>query len=136
MTVAARIQQTDRRRGWCATLVCAFAGVAVVAVYGQSAALKNPVAPSPESIAAGKQLYTRSCAPCHGISGQGGPGNDLIPAAPDLTDAAWDHGSTDGEIFVAIKDGIGPEFNMTPFKDRLKDEEIWNVVNYVRSLKK
>jgi mono/diheme cytochrome c family protein len=98
--------------------------------------LKNPVPATAESIAAGKQLYTRSCAPCHGISGQGGPGNDLIPAAPDLTDAAWDHGSSDGEIFVSVKEGIGPEFNMTPFKDRLKDEDIWNIVNYVRSLKK
>jgi mono/diheme cytochrome c family protein len=117
----------------CVSVAC----LSIAALAGQSpAAIKNPIAATPESIAAGKQIYTRSCAPCHGISGQGGPGNDLIPAAPDLTDAAWDHGSTDGEIFVAIKDGIGPEFNMTPFKDRLKDEEIWNVVNYVRSLKK
>ena len=70
-------------------------------------------------------MYTRSCAPCHGTSGEGGPGNDLIPAAPDLTDTMWDHGSTDGELFSSIKDGIAPEFNMTPFKDRLKDDEIW-----------
>ena len=101
-----------------------------------AATLKNPVASSPESLAAGKQTYTRTCAPCHGTSGEGGPGNDLIPAAPDLTDAMWDHGSTDGEIFTNIKNGIGPDFNMTPFKDRLKDDEIWNVVIYVRSLAK
>jgi mono/diheme cytochrome c family protein len=119
-----------------------FGWTAAVALFGvalgaQSAAtLKNPIAPTPESIAAGKQIYTRSCAPCHGISGLGGPGNDLIPAAPDLTDATWDHGGSDGEIFVSIRDGIGPDFNMTPFKDRLKDEEIWNIVNYVRSLAK
>ena len=100
------------------------------------AAIKNPVPASPESIAAGKQLYARNCAPCHGTSGEGGPGNDLIPAAPDLTDAAWDHGSADGEIFSNIKNGIAPDFNMTPFKDKLKDEEIWNVVNYVRSIAK
>jgi mono/diheme cytochrome c family protein len=106
-----------------------------VGLAAQSAAtLKNPVAATPESIAAGKQAYTRTCAPCHGTSGEGGPGNDLIPAAPDLTDMAWDHGSTDGEIFTNIKNGIPPEFNMTPFKDRLKDDEIWHVVNYVRSL--
>ena len=99
-----------------------------------AAAIKNPVAASAESIAAGKQSYTRTCAPCHGISGEGGAGNDLIPASPDLTDAAWDHGGSDGEIFANIKNGIGPEFNMTPFKDRLKDDEIWNVVNYLRSI--
>ena len=101
-----------------------------------AAKMKNPIPATAESIAAGKQAYTRTCAPCHGTSAEGGPGNDLIPAAPDLTDAMWDHGSTDGEIFVNIKDGIAPEFNMTPFKDRLKDDEIWNVVNYVRSLAK
>jgi mono/diheme cytochrome c family protein len=96
----------------------------------------NPIASSPESVAAGKQLYTKNCAPCHGTSGEGGPGNDLIPAAPDLTDAMWDHGATDGEIFTSIKEGIPPDFNMTPFKDRLKDDDIWNVVNYLRSIAK
>jgi Cytochrome C oxidase, cbb3-type, subunit III len=47
-----------------------------------------------------------------------------------------DHGSTDGEIFDSIKNGVAPDFNMVPFKDQLKDEEIWNVVNYVRSIAK
>jgi mono/diheme cytochrome c family protein len=109
---------------------------AAVNTPSAAAALKNPAAPTAESIAAGKQSYTRSCAPCHGTSGEGGPGNDLIPAAPDLTDAMWDHGSTDGEIFTIVKDGIAPEFNMTPFKDTMKDDDIWHVVNYVRSLAK
>jgi mono/diheme cytochrome c family protein len=122
-----------------AGLAAALAWIATAtAAAGQNAAaaVKNPIAASPESLAAGKQVYLRNCAPCHGSSGEGGPGNDLIPAAPDLTDAAWDHGSTDGEIFASIKTGIAPEFNMTPFKDRLKDDDIWNVVNYVRSVAK
>jgi mono/diheme cytochrome c family protein len=82
-----------------------------------------------------KKAYAK-CASCHGINGQGGPGNDLIPAAPSLVDDQWDHGSTDGEIFNNIKNGIGPDFNMVPFKDQLKDEEIWNLVNYLRSIAK
>jgi hypothetical protein len=48
--------------------------------------------------------------------------NDLIPAAPSLVDAMWDHGSTDGEIFDSIKNGVAPDFNMVPFKDQLKDQ--------------
>ena len=116
--------------------VTAMACLGGVVARGQSTALKNPVTATAESIAAGKQIYTRRCASCHGIGGEGGPGNDLIPAAPDLTDATWDHGGSDGDIFTSVKDGIGPDFNMTPFKDMLKDEEIWNVVNYVRSLAK
>jgi mono/diheme cytochrome c family protein len=122
-------------RGWWLVAVVGLAGSAAVAAQAP-APLKNPVAVTPESIAAGKTLYTRTCAPCHGTSGEGGPGNDLIPAAPDLTDAMWDHGSTDGDIFNNVRNGIGPEFNMTPFKDRLSDDDIWNVVNYVRSLAK
>jgi mono/diheme cytochrome c family protein len=101
-----------------------------------AAKLKNPVASSPESIAAGQQLYARNCASCHGRNGQGGPGNDLIPAAPSLLGDAWTHGSTDGEIFTNIKVGVAPDFNMVPFKDKLKDDEIWNIVNYIRSIKK
>lgn len=101
-----------------------------------AAKVKNPVAATPESIAAGKKIFQKTCAPCHGINAEGGPGNDLIPAAPDLTDDKWDHGSTDGEIFDNIKNGIGPDFNMTPFKDQLKDTDIWNVVNYLRSIAK
>jgi len=101
-----------------------------------AAKLKNPVAATPESIAAGQQLYARNCASCHGRNGQGGPGNDLIPAAPSLLGDGWAHGSTDGEIFTNIKAGVAPDFNMVPFKDRLKDDEIWNLVNYIRSIKK
>jgi len=101
-----------------------------------AAKLKNPVAATPESVAAGQQLYARNCASCHGRNGQGGPGNDLIPAAPSLLGDGWAHGSTDGEIFTNIKAGVAPDFNMVPFKDRLKDDEIWNVVNYIRSIKK
>jgi mono/diheme cytochrome c family protein len=101
-----------------------------------AAQVKNPVAPTADSAAAGKQIYLRRCASCHAASGEGGPGNDLIPAAPSLVDDQWDHGSTDGEIFDNIKNGVAPDFNMVPFKDTLKDDEIWNVVNYVRSIAK
>ena len=101
-----------------------------------AAQLKNPVAATPESIAAGQQLYQRNCASCHERNGQGGPGNDLIPAAPSLLGDAWTHGSSDGEIFTNIRNGVGPDFNMVPFKDKLKDEDIWNLVNYIRSIKK
>jgi cytochrome c oxidase cbb3-type subunit 3 len=101
-----------------------------------AAATKNPVAATPPSIAAGQATYRKSCAPCHGITAEGGSGNDLIPASPDLTDEMWDHGSTDGAIFDNIKNGVAPDFNMTPWKDQLKDDEIWNVVNYLRSIAK
>jgi cbb3-type cytochrome c oxidase subunit III len=110
--------------------------MAVAAQDQEAARVTNPVASTPESIAAGKQVFQKSCAPCHGIRGEGGPGNDLIPAAPSLVDDKWDHGSTDGEIFDNIKNGVPPDFNMVPWKDQLKDDDIWDVVNYIRSIAK
>src|SRR5881398_1652421 len=103
--------------------------VALIAGVGLASA---QVPSTPESLAAGQQLYLRNCASCHGRTGEGGPGNDLIPAAPSLVDDQWDHGSTDKAIFDNIRNGIAPDFNMVPFKDKLKDDEIWSVVNYLK----
>jgi mono/diheme cytochrome c family protein len=121
-----------------AALVLVSAGrIAVVAQDNADAAnVKNPVAATPESVAAGKQIYQTKCAPCHGTNGEGGLGNDLIPGAPSLIDATWDHGSSDGAIFDNIKNGVSPDFNMIPWNDQLKDDQIWNVVNYLRSIAK
>jgi cytochrome c oxidase cbb3-type subunit III len=52
---------------------------------------------------------------------------------PDLTDAQWDHGSTDGDIFAAIKRGLPPTM-MAGYDGRIPDDDIWNIVNYLRSL--
>jgi mono/diheme cytochrome c family protein len=121
-----------------AALALACAGRIAIAAQGNpdAAKVKNPVASTPESITAGQAVYAKSCAPCHGKTAEGGAGNDLIPAAPSLVDATWDHGSTDGEIFDNIKNGVAPDFNMIPWKDQLKDPDIWNVVNYLKSIAK
>jgi mono/diheme cytochrome c family protein len=110
--------------------------IVIAAQAPGAATVTNPVASTPESLAAGRQLFQKHCAPCHGTSGAGGPGNDLIPAAPSLVDDTWDHGSTDGEIFDNIKNGVPPDFNMVPWRDKLEDDDIWNVVNYMRSIAK
>ena len=111
------------------------AGIAVRAQGNPEAAkLQNPTPASAESLAAGQQLYRRHCASCHGANAEGGAGNDLIPAAPDLTDKEWTHGSSDGEIFTVIKNGVPPDLNMVPFADQITDPDIWHIVNYVKSL--
>ena len=107
-----------------------------------AANLKNPVASTPESIAAGKQAYDVNCAACHGNMAQGavkaGIAISIIEEqrgkqAPDLTDGQWDHGSSDGEIYVVIKRGMPPTM-MAGFDGRIPDKEIWSIVNYIRSL--
>jgi len=103
--------------------------------------IKNPVASTPESLATGKRLYDRLCADCHGAAGRGDgeKAKKLAaagePKAPDLTDDKWDHGSTDGEIFVDIRDGLGSTMTGVNGKPGIGPEEIWHLVNYVRSLR-
>jgi mono/diheme cytochrome c family protein len=101
--------------------------------------LKNPAKATPESVAAGQKLFAKSCSVCHGQSGKGDGAivKSLKPEATkpsNLADDKWDHGSTDGEIFVAIRDGIGPKFEMKAQKGKLMDQDMWNLVNYIRSL--
>ena len=98
-------------------------------------ALKNPVASSPESIAAGKGLFQKNCRFCHGTDAKGnGPMAPEGTHPSNLTDDKWDRGSTDGEIFLVISNGAGPKFDMKGYKSKMTETEIWNVVNYVRSL--
>jgi mono/diheme cytochrome c family protein len=123
--------------GTAAAWLIAFGAAAVSAQPPKSdaAKMKNPVKANAESIEAGKTAYNKYCKFCHN---EGGTGNGALAPKdthpPNLIDAKWDHGSTDGEIFENIKDGIGPKFDMKPMKAKMKDEDIWNVVNYLRSL--
>jgi mono/diheme cytochrome c family protein len=128
--------------------VCALAVAARTAVFTQTSqapaatALKNPVATTPESLAAGKTAYDANCAACHGSQGQGavkaGIAISIIAEQrgkqpPDLTDNQWDHGSTDGEIFTVIQRGVPPTM-MAGYDGRISDPEIWSIVHYLRAL--
>jgi mono/diheme cytochrome c family protein len=95
--------------------------------------LKNPEPQNAESVESGKKLYQRYCASCHGPNGKGDGGLALSGGEPsDLTDDAWDYGSTDGEIFVVIRDGVSAD--MLAYKERLNEKQIWQIVNYIRSI--
>ena len=97
--------------------------------------LKNPVASSPESIAAGKATFQKNCRFCHGADAKGdGPMAPEGTHPANLTDDKWDRGSSDGEIFAVIRDGAGPKFDMKGNKSKMTEPEMWNIVNYLRSL--
>ncbi|HEX3322972.1 MAG TPA: cytochrome c [Terriglobales bacterium] len=95
----------------------------------------NPVKPTSESLAKAKRTYNIDCAMCHGKEGdgKGDVGADMKLKVSDFTNPATLKDYTDGEIFHIIKNGA---VNMPPEGDRVKAEELWNLVNYVRSFAK
>src|SRR5262245_59697872 len=103
-------------------------------------ALKNPVPATSASVKAGQRLYEQNCRQCHGTRGKGD--GTLAPSNPkpaDFSDDKWDHGSSDGEIYTLILNGAPPrpgqkESEMKPMKGTLSSTEIWQVVNYIRTL--
>jgi mono/diheme cytochrome c family protein len=128
--------------GICITLAGVTSGAQAPKGNPEARKLKNPVASNAASISAGQAVYKKQCAYCHNEDGKGdGPLAPKDSHPPDLTDNKWDHGSSDGEIFTIVKDGppkdaAGKDSVMKPFGKKLMDQDIWNVVNYVRSLAK
>ncbi len=80
-----------------------------------------------KSIAAGKDVYTTNCSPCHGSGGEGTVG-------PNLTDKFWIHGGKPGQIERTISDGV-LEKGMPAWKPILGEEKVRQLVAYVITLK-
>lgn len=96
---------------------------------------KNPVAKSDESNAEGKTLYMKHCKSCHGSKGLGdGPkSKELDTPSGDFTEKEF-MDQTDGEWFYKIKEGRD---DMPSFKKKITDdEEIWSIINFIRTFKK
>ncbi|HTQ59504.1 MAG TPA: cytochrome c [Candidatus Solibacter sp.] len=94
---------------------------------------KNPIPSSPAALASAKAIYLDKCANCHGQTGKGdGPdAASYYPTPASLADAKRMSGVTDGEIFYQITRGRKP---MPSFKNRLTEEQRWQLVLFVRSL--
>lgn len=93
----------------------------------------NPVAATPESLAAAKSLYMSHCAHCHGQTGagDGSEAGKLSVQPTDFTDALAMKKATDGELFWRIGAGRRP---MPSFAKKLTEQERWELVNYIRTL--
>jgi len=95
----------------------------------------NPVKPNSESLTRAKKIYGYECAMCHGDDG-GGAGDlskNMKAKMGDFRDPAALKSRTDGEIFYIIKNGKG---EMEGEGQRVKPEDTWSLVNYLRSLSK
>lgn len=95
--------------------------------------IDSPVAATDESIARGRRLYALYCRQCHGVEGKGDGDMAHAGGVPaDFTDEPWQHGSSPGEVFLVIRDGVSAD--MQPYGERLQEDDLWHLVNFVRSL--
>ena len=95
----------------------------------------NPVAATPESLARAKRWWTMDCEMCHGKNGdgKGETAKEMKLTMVDFTNSDTLKDRTDGEIFYIIKNGHD---DMPAEGERVKNDETWDLVNYVRELAK
>jgi cytochrome c oxidase cbb3-type subunit III len=95
---------------------------------------KNPFTGDPKVAKLGEYQFRSNCAFCHGLGARGGG------RGPDLTRANKHHGNSDAEIFRNIHDGIAgtamPAATNGGIGVGMTDEEIWQVITYIRSVEK
>jgi mono/diheme cytochrome c family protein len=94
--------------------------------------MHNPLQPTPENLARGKQQFDTYCAPCHGESGRGsGPVAHLLAKPPKDLIAGSSKFLPDGYIYGAIRDGI---LSMPSYAVEMPPEQRWQAVMYIRSM--
>lgn len=99
------------------------------------AKMANPVKSDAASLATGKELWAKHCQSCHGKSGKGdGPKAAQLKTLPDDMTKAEVQKQTDGAFFYKSSEG---REDMPSFKKKIPDQEdLWAVVNYIRTMKK
>jgi cytochrome c oxidase cbb3-type subunit III len=93
---------------------------------------KNPLAKDPDAAKLGEFEFRANCAFCHGLGARGGG------RGPDLTRVQKKHGNSDADIFRTINEGVPgtamPPNGATQQGVGMTEEEIWQVISYIRSV--
>jgi len=105
------------------------------AIPVEEAKKENPVKSSPESLARAKKWWNLDCEMCHGKNGdgKGETAKEMKLTMMDFADPATLKDRTDGELCYIIKNGHN---DMPAEGPRVKEEEGWDLVNYVRAFAK
>jgi mono/diheme cytochrome c family protein len=96
---------------------------------------RSPLAATEDNLRRGQRAFSSYCAACHGLDGQntGVPFADAMsPPVPRLT-AAEVQRYTDGQLHSVIENGLWPS-GMPAARGLLNDDEIWEIVQYIRHL--
>jgi mono/diheme cytochrome c family protein len=112
-------------------------GPPLVLVIGSVLALLFLPHPVPRDAPAAQRLYLTHCAECHGANGRGSWRATLLLLRPgSLADPRALAPLSDEYLFGLVKDGGAPigKPGMPAFGYHLSDEQVREVVRYVRSL--
>jgi len=96
---------------------------------------RNPLQPTGENLAAGREAFSHYCVACHGMDGQntGVPFVDhMSPPVPSLASHEV-QGYTDGQLKWIIDNGLFPS-GMPASRGTLGNEEVWEIITYLRHL--
>ena len=108
--------------------------LAILVPAGLPAQVKNPYAGDAKMAQLGEYEFRANCAFCHGLGARGGG------RGPDLTRTPKKHGDSDAELFATINNGVPgtamPPNGATQQGVGMTEEEVWQVVTYIRSVEK
>jgi cytochrome c oxidase cbb3-type subunit III len=119
------------RSSRCLVTICAavFFGFIAIEVRAQDT---NPLANDPNAAKLGEFEFRANCAFCHGLGARGGG------RGPDLSRAQKKHGNSDADLFRTINEGVPgtamPQNGATQQGVGMTEEEIWQVISYIRSV--
>jgi len=115
-------------------LVCVALLGFLAVTKGLHAQGKNPLAGDPKAAKLGEFEFRANCAFCHGLGARGGG------RGPDLTRAQKRHGNSDADLFRTINEGVPgtamPPNGATQQGVGMTEEEIWQVISYIRGVEK
>jgi mono/diheme cytochrome c family protein len=115
-----------------AMLAALFVGIVSLG-FGERVGVKDLTSTAKErDPVSGREIYVNTCIRCHGIDGKGAKGMQLVPPPADLTSPAVQQ-RLDGTLYLRIHEGKA-NTAMGAWKHALSDEEIWDVLAYVRTL--
>jgi cytochrome c oxidase cbb3-type subunit III len=128
-----RMRLLGFRPGWLNILltISALIGSFALLVHPTAAQTQNPYSSDSTAAKAGEFEFRINCALCHGLGARGGS------RGPDLTRAHKRHGNSDGDLFRNISQGIPgtamPANGTNGQGVGMTDEEIWQIITYLRS---